>query len=174
MFGAKKTERLVQLAGQQVPVALSPAVNGLLYIAHHQVVMVFGQRIQHQRPEILPLQSRSILKLVDHKVVVHHPGFFVHKRRVGTIDNFLDKMAGIGDQHNAFLLANFADHPAQIDQNTKHIQLAGDQTCGIVIPNILFAKINCIAQYCHQLFAGRFYPFFGVFHVPFFHVGCGF
>ncbi len=112
------------LLGQDVPVAVAPAVNRLFYIAHQQVVVALRQCVGYKRFEIFPLQRRRVLEFVEHKIVKKVPDLFVNKRRLAFADNPAQQQVGVGELQHSFFVEQCFYLFLQIGQNSEHTQLA--------------------------------------------------
>ena len=90
--------------------APAPAVNGLLGIAHRQAAVPVGQRVFHQRQQVIPLQYRRILKLVNQNMLVFLAQPLVQKRhRLGEY-NAGNAPVKFRNQHHIPLPANLLHH----------------------------------------------------------------
>ena len=97
-FVSMSTNILLKLTKQQSPVATSPAVNALLHISYHYVVIALVKRVIDQWFEVIPLKSRSILELINEKVVEKRTHFFVDKRSLFISYDPLQKKGGIRNE----------------------------------------------------------------------------
>ena len=122
---------------EQFPVGISPAINTLLYIAHHQIKFVGRQTVVYQREKVFPLQRGRILKLINHKMIDMHAGFFVHKRRVAVVDNAVEQHIGIRNKHGILLFGKFFYLHSQIGQNTEGVEMFQYERSCVVVNNVL-------------------------------------
>src|SRR5574343_414920 len=70
---------------QQAPIAIAPAVNGLLYISYYQVIIALCKGFSKQGQKIIPLKTTRILKLINQVMLITMPGFFINKRCVSIL-----------------------------------------------------------------------------------------
>ena len=87
--------RVVADARQNLPVAVAPAVDALLDVAHYQAAFLSGQALLQQQPEVLPLHPRRVLKLVNHHRVKGGADFLVHERRIAFTDQSVQQCVGV-------------------------------------------------------------------------------
>ena len=91
------TEVLFQVTCQDFPVGVSPAVNRLFHVTHHQVKVPGSQGVIQEGPEILILEQGSILELIQHDMLEAAPGSFINKRNLAPPDNAFQEAARIGN-----------------------------------------------------------------------------
>ena len=66
---------------QLLGVTRPPSVNRLFGVAHQQAHPAGSQRVFDQRQQVVPLQDRCILELIQQKMVVSFPQAFIDERR---------------------------------------------------------------------------------------------
>ena len=71
---------------EDIPVAVAPAIDGLLYITHNQAVITLGKTFIYQWLEIVPLHTACILELIDHDVTNVGTYLFKDKGRIAVAD----------------------------------------------------------------------------------------
>ena len=81
---------------QQPPVARSPTVYTLLYIAYDEVGVVFmAHALLQQHPKIFPLDSAGVLELVYHNVVQVSTYLLEYKGRVAVLYNGVKQVLSV-------------------------------------------------------------------------------
>ena len=72
---------LLYLPRQYPPVPVPPAVNGLFYISHQDITVIFRKAVDDKGYEIFPLDPGGILKLIDHEMPVKITCFLIYEWR---------------------------------------------------------------------------------------------
>ena len=116
-------EFLLQTGSQQVPVASSPTVDALFDVSHHQRIVAAVYAAVHQRPKVIPLDIRGILKLIQEEILVPHAHFFVNERRIGSVNNAVQDGIGIVQRQHVLLLLNLRKGIPQFPCHAQTVQL---------------------------------------------------
>ena len=88
-----------------MPVAVAPAVDALLDVAHDEQGMPFAcQHIGYQGAEHLPLERAGILELIYHDVLVADTGFLQYEVRVALFERIAQGVRCFREQHTVLVL----------------------------------------------------------------------
>ena len=87
----RSVELLFQATSQQAPVASPPAVNALLHISHHQGIVTGIDAAVHQGAEIVPLDVRGVLELVQKEIFEADAHLLINERSVRSVDNLMQQ-----------------------------------------------------------------------------------
>ena len=117
---------------QQVPVRTSPAVDSLFHVADNQAVMSPGQGILHQRAEILPLERRGILELIQQEMLITDAHFLINERCIRPVDDAAKKCVRVVQGQHVFLFLDLGQRPSQFPGDAESVELVPDQACGRV------------------------------------------
>ena len=82
--------------------------------------------------EIIPLHTRSILKLIQKEVFIPHSKFFIDKRCIRSINDLSKNRIGIINAEHILFLHQFLECPVQFPGNTESIELLIKNQCSIV------------------------------------------
>jgi len=85
--------------------------------------VVMAQTLSYERCEVLPLQFRGVLKLVDHKMVDPRPYFFINERGIVLVDNRIEYTGRIGQEKYIMFLFVLLDTAVYIDQYPQSINI---------------------------------------------------
>ena len=81
---------------QYAPVAVSPAVDGLLHVAHDEAVGALRKAFEQEQAEVVPLHTAGVLKLVNHHVAYVGTQLLEDKRGVALAHQFVEQGVGVG------------------------------------------------------------------------------
>src|SRR5258706_560591 len=99
LFGSLQANFFLHLLLQQPQVASTPAVDRLLDISNNQASVILVKGVAKQGPEILPLQFRGVLEFIDQVMAIKRSDFFINKRGIAVVNDAIQKMGGVGEQH---------------------------------------------------------------------------
>ena len=101
--------KLVFDAGQQAPVAVAPAVDALLHIAHDEVLGILAaHRVLQQHLEVLPLHGAGVLELVYHDMFQLRAYLLEDEGRVAAVYQFVKELLRVAQQEAVLLLVQLA------------------------------------------------------------------
>ena len=116
----------VEIVAHQAPVGTAPAVDRLLDVAHHQIGVALGHAVGKQRAEIVPLEDRRVLRLVEEDVVVAVADLLVHERRVVVGNDAAQQVGRLPEEHHVVLLQVFLQMPMDIGVNAQQMEVVAD------------------------------------------------
>ncbi|EJX06958.1 hypothetical protein EVA_04922 [gut metagenome] len=152
----KISDGLVQTV-ENSPVAVSPAVDRLLHIAHNQAVGSLRKALQQQQLEVVPLHAAGVLKLVNHHIADVGANLFEHKRRVAIFHQLMKQRVGVRQQEAVVLLIQQAHLLVDVGQQLHIIEILQREQAGVVQPVVLDAIFFCCLQELHQLVFRQFH-----------------
>ena len=76
---------------QQMPVAVAPAIDALLHIAHNKTACLVSDAVVEQNLKVRPLDGTCVLKLVNHDVTQLSSYLFINERRVLLVNQRVQK-----------------------------------------------------------------------------------
>ena len=127
-LGARgQAEFLLETGLQQVPVGAAETVDGLLDVAHDQVVEAGRVAVVQQRAEVLPLDQGRILELVQEEVLETDAQFLIDEGGVGPVDDILEDGVGFVDAKDVLLLLDLGEGLPQFAGDTQPIDLGDDE-----------------------------------------------
>ena len=116
----------VEIVAHQAPVGTAPAVDRLLDVAHHQVGVALGHAVGKQRAEIVPLQDRRVLRLVEQDVVVAVADLLVDEGRVVVGDDAAQQVGGLPEEHHVVLLQVFLEVTVNVGVDAQQMEVVAD------------------------------------------------
>ena len=126
------TELLLQAAAQQAPVAASPAVDALFDISHDQGIVALGHAVLKQRAEVLPLDVRGVLELVQEEVVVADAQLLVDEGGVGAVDDALEDGVAVVQGHQVLFFLDSREGFPEFRRHAQAVKLAQDGLGGVI------------------------------------------
>src|SRR5690606_3073181 len=98
------------------------------------------ETVDDQRMKVLPLKSRSILKLVDQIIAIKRSYLFINEGGVAVADHTVEKLWRIRQQHEVVLVLVLLQLPGNVGDQAKNIQVAQRGFCteGAGIAAIVF------------------------------------
>ena len=132
LIRARIPEFFLQSAVQQVPVRSPPPVNRLLDIPDDEVSEPAGLAVFEQRAEILPLDGRGILELVEKEILETHAQFLIDEGGVASVDDIAENLVRIVDAEDVFLALEVGECLSQCPGDTEPIKLFPDEQGGFI------------------------------------------
>ncbi|MPN53256.1 hypothetical protein SDC9_200920 [bioreactor metagenome] len=130
----------------------------MFHVAHHEVKIARRETVADQGTEVFPLQHRSILKLINHKMIDVDAGFFVNERGIAVVDNPVEQQVRIGNEHDVLFGGEFFYLHGQVRQDTQCIEMFPDDKDGIIKKEILFKQLfQCKHFPLQSVIKGLFY-----------------
>ena len=114
-------------------VALTETVDGLLAVAHHQRLVALADAVLQQRHQVVPLQHRRVLELVNQEVVVAVAQALVDERRGLVAHNTINQTVEFREMHHLVLLAVEVELMLQLAQQGQRIEVLQQQRAGVVV-----------------------------------------
>ena len=132
---------------QESPVARAPTVDALLHVAHDEVggVLVahgFGE----QHVEVAPLNSRSVLELIDHDMLYLGTYLLEDKGRVALADERVEQLLGVAEQEAVVHLVEGVHLLFDAAQESELVQMAQGEVGTLVEAPLAGALVDGIAQ----------------------------
>ena len=96
-FDVDAQRRLPLDVAEDAPVAAAPTVDALLHVADEEVAAALGEALEEEHAEVLPLQSRGVLKLVDHDMAQQGADLLEDERRVAVAHHATEEDGRLGE-----------------------------------------------------------------------------
>ena len=108
----------------------------------------------HQRPEVIPLDIRGVLELIQEEIFIAHAHFLVDERRIGSVDDTVQDGIGIVQREHILLLLNLRKRFPQFLRHAQTVQLPLDNLRGRVflISRAEECKIRVQRPFQHRLY----------------------
>ena len=103
------------------PVAVAPPVNRLLDVAHHEVVIAARECFCYQRPEVVPLDARCILELINDVMIIGRSNLLIDKRSVIIGNKLADQLTRVGKEEKVLFMGLFPYPLADCTKNTDDV-----------------------------------------------------
>ena len=140
---------------QDVPVAVAPAVDGLLHIAYNQTVCTLGQSFVEQQAEVVPLHAAGVLELVNHDVVQGGAHLFVDERGVACSGQAMEQGGGVGQQEAVLFGIEGVHLVGQAVKQLQGTQVLQGEAAAVHLLLHLLASFFSLLQQGHQLLFGQ-------------------
>ena len=136
---------------QDAPVAVSPAVDGLLHVAHDQAVLALCQSFQQQQAEVVPLHAARVLELVNHHVADGRPYLFEDKRRVPLLHQPVQQGVRVRQQEAVLFPVQRLHLLVYVVQQLQLVQVLPRQAAAVHRPVPLRSQAFRLLQQRHQV-----------------------
>ncbi len=137
----RQAEVPLQAAVQQFPVRSPPAVDGLFHIPHDEVVEAARLAVPEQRPEVLPLDGRGVLELVQQEILEPDTQLLIDEGRIGAVDDILEDGIGVVDTDDILLPLDLLEGLPEFPGDAEPIDLAPDQERGPILLVTVFEQV---------------------------------
>ncbi len=109
---------------KQSPIRITETIYTLFYITNNKIRVIMSNAFVNKRPEIIPLHSASILKLINHVIVYLRTHFLIYERGITTSYNPIKKLRSICNQHYILFFPIFSYVTRNISQNSQCVIIA--------------------------------------------------
>ena len=110
---------------EDLPVRVAETVDTLLHIAHYQTTAIAGNTVENEWLEVLPLQCRRVLKLINHDVLDDGASLFVDEWYVLFVDDIAKEIGSLGKEETVVLVVKILDRLAYFFQKEEMMKVLG-------------------------------------------------
>ena len=131
-------------------VALAEAVDGLLAVAHHQTLVALRHAVLHQRHQVVPLQHRGVLELVNQEMVVAVAQALIDEGRRLLAHYLVYQTVELRQVHHLVVLGIEAQLLAELAQQGHRVEVLEQQRARVVVAQPLSVLVGAALGHAHQ------------------------
>ena len=117
---------------EDFPVAVAPAVDALLDVAHEQSLAARSEFLEEQLLEVLPLHAARVLKLVDHHVVDEGAYLLEDEGCIAALYHLAEKGRRGTERETTGIAFNLSGTFIDVVEQAERSEVSQSQRCGKV------------------------------------------